>query len=337
MSAKPADVKVLHFNDCANVGWFLVRSAARAGLHWDYLSPSQVRPARDPGRGWGRIKWLPYLANRAAHVSRAEVVHVHYATSVPLLWQRPVPRRPYFLHLHGSDIRRRWKEPDSHDLVQRAIDGAEKVFFTNLDTIAEALEARADAEYMPAFVEPALLPQWQAGAPGTPPSGQTIVFASRWDEDKGAEKQLELVAALRRAFPKVTLEGLDWGPAAAAARELGVKLRPKMSHPNFLNWLAGADLAVGQANRILAISEFEAMAIGLPVAALGSRIPRLDDGSTPPVLEGSVPEVMEAVSEALKDPRAVSQALHGRDWVLAHHQADSYIPSLAEAYRQAAG
>lgn len=329
------EVRVLHFNDCAFVGLNLVTAAAKQGYHWRYLGKSQVRPPVNPGSSLaGRARWLPYFLRRTHELARAQVVHVHYATSVPLIHQRPLPRRPYFLHLHGSDIRRRWQEPQYHDQVQRAIDGAQAVFFTNLDTIEQARQARPDAIYMPAFVRPDLLPPWRYPAEG--PSGK-VVFTSRWDDDKGVEQQLALARAARQAFPKVTFEGLDWGPGAAAAAKVGVKLRAPMSHAQFLHWLAGADAAIGQANRILAISEFEAMAIGLPLAALGTRIAREDDGTTPPVIEGTPQQVLEGLSQALADPARVAAQLGGQEWVLTHHQADPWVAFLEERYRRTVG
>ena len=338
----PANPRVLHFNDCANVANFLVRAAARAGLQWDYLPPDQVRPGRNPS-GLGRTAWLPYLVRRAARVRRAQVVHVHYATSVPLIHQFPVPPRPYFLHLHGTDIRRLWKDPQWYPVVQRAIDQAEKVFYTNLDTVDEALQARPDAIYMPAFVEPELLPAWRGGRVeggrvafgGTHIEGGKVVFVSRWDADKGFEQQLELVRALRSRFPQCVFEGLDWGPGATQAARLGVALRPKMPHPQFVKWIAGADVAIGQANRILAISEFEAMYIGLPLVALGSRLPRPEDNSVPPVIEGGVDDILDRFGQVLADPRGASAQLGGHDWVSRHHLADPYIPQLNDYYRAA--
>lgn len=321
---------MLHFNDCARVGLALVRAAARHGWHWDYLPPEKVRPQTDPGSGLGRLRWVPYWARRLARVSRADVVHVHYATSVPLIRQRPMPSRPYFLHLHGSDIRRNWTEKSSHALVQRVIDEAEQVFYTNLDTIELATRARPDAQYMPAFVQFEELPAWQ-------PRENLVVFTSRWDSDKGVEKQLELATRLIKAFPKVRFEALDWGPGAEAARQAGVVMRPRMSHGDFLNWLSRASLGIGQANQILAISEFEAMGIGLPVAAWGKRIARPEDNTTPPVIEGNIEDILLGVRQTLGDPAKMSAKLGGRQWVLNHHQADSYVSVLETVYRQAAG
>ena len=220
-----SDVAVLHFNDCAGVGRILVDQAAREGRAWDYLPPDLVRPTTTPDNPLAaRARYLPYVLRRARHVGRADVVHVHYATSARLLRERGIPRRPYVLHLHGTDIREQWADPAYHDEIQRAVDGARHVFYTNLDTTENALEARPDAEFMPAFIEADKLPAWQRrGADGRP----LVFFASRWEDVKGAGENLRLATELRRALPAaVDLVGLDWGARAAEAGRAGVELRP---------------------------------------------------------------------------------------------------------------
>src|SRR5690606_34104593 len=144
-----------------------------------------------PGGTLGRLQYLPFVARRARALRRADVVHVHYATSARLIRERFMPRRPYLLHLHGTDIREQASDPRYRDEVSRAIDGAERVYYTNLDTAERATAARADAEYMPAFVDVAGLPRWTPGA-----GGRRVVFASRWSRVKGAETMLALAAEL---------------------------------------------------------------------------------------------------------------------------------------------
>ena len=136
-----------------------------------------------------------------------------------------------------------------------------------------------------------------------------ILFVSRWDEDKGMERQLSLARQLRRAAgPDVRILGLNWGPGAGRAAEAGVTLLDRMSQEEYHRVMSGAHVAVGQATNNFATSEFEALCMGLPLAAVGTRLPRPDDGSTPPVLEGTEDDVVAQVLEALKDPRAVVRA-----------------------------
>lgn len=326
---------VLHFNDCASVGRAIVTEAARQGSVWDYLPPERVRPSTVSANPWvARAQFLPYVARRAVHLRRADVVHVHYATSARLLRERGMPQRPYVLHLHGSDIRDQWPDPAFHDEVQRAIDGAAHVFYANLDTTHASITARPDAEYLPSPIDLLRLPGRVEPDPARPPR---ILFVSRWDDVKGADANLDLARELRRAMPDAELLGLDWGPKAGAAATAGVRLVPRLHHGAFLDVIASATIAVGQARPILALSEFEAMAIGVPVAALGSRLPRPDDGTTPPVIEGDLEEVVSGIREAVLDPGGAAAALGGAPWVRSRHSATPWIPRLLEVYRGAAG
>lgn len=328
-----SEPRVLHLNDCADVARHLVAAADRAGHRWAYLPPRQVRPARVPANPLlARAAYAPYVARRAAAVAAADVVHVHYGTSARLLRERGIPRRPYVLTLHGTDIREQWADPRYHDEIQAAVDGAAHVYYPNIDTTDNARAARPDVEFMPFFVDPAELPAW---APAARP---TVLFTSRWDAVKGGPANVALAGALRRALPgDVDLVGIDWGPAAADAARAGVRLLPRTSHEGFLRLLAGAHVAVGQARPVIAVSEAEALAIGVPLAALGTRLPRPVDGTVPPAVDGDTDAVVEGVRAALADPAAASARLDGRAWALGHLTADRYVEPLLATYRRAAG
>ncbi|WP_166986761.1 glycosyltransferase family 4 protein [Canibacter zhoujuaniae] len=326
-----SEPRVLHFHDCADVGAALVKAAGRVGYDWGYLGAEAVRPTNRPKNRVANMLFQAKL--RLGHmraIRESDVLHVHYGTAVSEARRKPMPKRPLLLHLHGTDIRTHWARGRRKSRMQGYIDQAEAVFYTNLDTQENAEEARPDAQFMPAFIDPDRLTTWQPDSNQAP----KIIFLSRWEEIKGASRQWPLIKALTKAYPEATIEGLDWGADAAAAAKLGVRLVPKMDHTSYMQWIGGATVAIGQANPMLGVSEFEAMAMGLPVAVLGSRLPRPDDGSTPPVFEGSVADVVEQIGPALHDPVAAANNLNGRQWVLDHHLPDPYIPMLQSLYRK---
>ncbi|WP_454132485.1 hypothetical protein [Microbacterium lacticum] len=324
-------MRVLHFNDCAFVAASLVGEARAQGRLWRHLTGDRVRPRVQPQGGVDRLRYVPYLARRIRAVGWSEIVHVHYGTSARLLQQRGVPRRPYVLSLHGTDIRTQWNDPRFHSQLRDAVDEAAVVLYTNLDTAEATLRARPDARHLPQAVSPQGLPAWRPR--GATSGRQRIVFAPRWSADKGVGAQLELAAALGRALPEVELVGLDWGEGAADAARAGVGLVPTMPHAEYLDLLATADLVVGQADTILSVSDFEAMLIGAPVAALGVRLPSAD-GTQPPTLRGSQDEVVEQVVQALHDPAHAATQLGSAEWVRAHHDPAILVPMLDEIYRQ---
>ena len=324
-------MKVLHFNDCAFVGATLVAQARAQDLPWRHLVPSQVRPRSVPRGPFAPLAYAPYVLRRIREVGGSEIVHVHYGTSAHLLRQRGVPRRPYVLSLHGTDIRTQWHDPRYHDELRRAIDGAATVLYTNLDTAETAIAARHDALHLPQAVSSQGLPVWQPrGARGR----ARIVFAPRWSSDKGVEEQLQLAHRLRGALRDVELIGLNWGPGAGRAADLGVRLVPTAPHDDYLALLATADVVIGQADLILSVSDFEAMLIGAPVAAIGHRIPSAD-GTTPPTLGGSIDDVVDQIVAAVQDPLAAAERLDARRWVRAHHDPQLLVEFLLQVYGRA--
>lgn len=319
--------RALHLNDCAFVGQNMVEAAGRADLPWRLLPPGRTWPRVLPGRPQPtRVENYRTLARIARHAAWSQVIHVHFATTVRRLRAPYIPRRPYVLHLHGTDIRTLWKDPTRGPGIQAAIDGASHVFYSTRDNEGNATTARPDAEYLPVFVDPTSLPTWQ-------PEGY-VAFASRWEEVKGLADMLQVARGLASAG--IEMRGLDWGPGAADAADLGVRLVPKMNHQDYLRFLAGARVVVGQASSILSVSELEAMAIGVPLAAVGTHLPG-PDGEPIPLREGNASEVVDAVVSDVSDPEGASTALGVRDWTLAHHTADRYVPRVSEVYRSIVG
>lgn len=325
MSESP---RVLHVNDCADVGRLLVDAGRRRGWRWDILGPERLRPPGgfQPGVV-ARARSAAYVARLIGEVARHDVLHLHYANTHGLVAQPWVPRRPYVLTLHGTDIREQWLDPALRPGIQRAIDGAQRVYYTNIDTRENAEAARRDATYRPQYVDPSRLRPW------TPLGDRPryVAFASRWDDTKNARGQLDFVRELRRALPKdVRLEGLDWGPYAADAAALGVALRPRLAHPDFIEWLAGASVVVGQATGILAVSELEPIAMGAPVVVPHPLLP-LPAGEHV-ALHGEPSSMVEAAVAALADPSTAPSTRSGPDWVLGWFVADRWADDFREDY-----
>lgn len=321
--------RVLHLNDCAFVGANMIAAAGRAGYRWRMLGLPwpKLRPGEKVPRPAAEVS---AYSRRWAAQAWSEVVHVHYGRTAPLVYYPLMPSRPYVLHLHGTDIRSLWPQPGHHERLQLAIDRASHVYYTTRDLEPNATAARADAEYMPVFVDPSGLPRWQPGV-----NRRRIVFASRWDPVKGAGKMIELARALRAALSdEVELVGLEWGESASEAAEAGVRLVPTMPHEEYLAFLAGSDLAIGQTNTVLGVSEIEAMGIGLPLAGMGEHLPG-PDGARIPILDGTLGDVVEQVVDAVEDPVEASRRLGSKTWVASQHTADAHVPRLLEVYRAA--
>ncbi|WP_114588546.1 glycosyltransferase [Microbacterium arborescens] len=319
----PRSPRVLHLNDCAFVGRHIVTAARDSGRPWRIIPPEKSWPAVRPGRTKPSKPALARtFARIAAGAAWSQAMHVHFATTASRVLPWFVPSRPYVLHLHGTDIRTRWASSE-HAKIQSYIDQAAHVFYSTPDLAGNATQARSDAEYLPIFIDPRQLPLWRPQP--------YVAFSSRWEDVKGQRDMLTVARGLIAAG--VEVRGLDWGPGAAEAAALGVKLEPRMSHPDYLDFLSHASVAVGQSNSVLGVSELEALAIGVPLAAVGDHLPGPDGGRLP-IREGTPAAVTEQVLRDLSDPRAASAELAADDWARTWHTAARYLPQLDETYRR---
>lgn len=313
MSREP---RVLHMFDCAGVAATLVKEARARGLRWRYFPRLRERFAT-PFKG----DFLVWAVWRTVATVRAQVLHVHFGDRAR--WARKWPHRPFVMHLHGTDIRELYDMPQHRAAVQEGLDHAVAVLYATPDLGDHALKARPDAVYVPNPIAVDALPPWR------PHARRRVVFASRWDESKGLEDQLTIARMLRETLPQdVELLGLDWGSGAAQAREAGVELVAPMPSAEYEQWLASAHVVVGQSAGVLAISELQAIGIGVPVVMP----PPHRAYEEPPVIAVPPQEVAEAVSEVLADPQAASARLDGPAWVRQHHDPETAIAQLRAIY-----
>jgi glycosyltransferase involved in cell wall biosynthesis len=315
------DPSVVHFFDCADVGKTLVTYGKQAGYNW------RLSQAPSPSLG-GKAQVGPFQSiyadvswrvRRTVEALRADLMHVHFGTRGGVAKSRPVI--PFVMHWHGSDIR----NPQFRPGIQWGADHAAAVVYSTPDLRQHAEPVRPDAIYLPNPVDLAELPLWN---PAGPPR---VLFASRWEDSKGGIEQLKIAAAINEVtHGQVVLEGLDWGDRADEARSLGIKLIPTMPKPAYLRWLSGAHCVVGQSAGILAMSELQALAMGIPVVMnVGD-----DYYNNAPVLSGGSPEDLAAhVVRTLEDPIALSAQLKGREWVEQNHGPDVAVETMAAIYR----
>lgn len=325
-------MRVLHVNDIANIGTYLVREARRRGLDWGLLPIARVDPrwsarARGVRRALRGANWELRLASNALP---SDLLHVHGATVDAHTWWVP---RPMALHLHGSDARLARYDPNRRRCVERAIARAALVFYTTPDLAEHVLDLRPDALLHPVVVDVAAVPRVHA-LPETGP----IIFPSRWDESKGGDRLLAALRAVRSAAPNARIEGIDWGERAKEAADLGVRLIPRMDHEEYLSWLSTARLAVGQATGVMGASELETMATGIPL--IMPLLGRWYSGGEPstcdvPVLGARVDQLEDipgAVREAVVEGLRWESPTNASAWVSAHHGPVQAVDSLVETY-----
>ena len=332
MTPRGARPRILHVNDCAFYAHRVLAEARTRGLPWSFYP----RAVADPGRGGlaGRLRyvaqgvsWLAGLAKRSLGV---DLLHIHSGSM--LHHTRYVPKK-YVLTLHGTDIRTLQYQPRWQKPIRDGVRRAAAVMYTTPDLREHVIGLRPDAIYLPVPVTLATLPQRGVSGSGTP----RIFFVSRWDDSKGAAEQLATARELiRLGNGRYEVTGLDWGPHAADAASAGVTLVPKMSHQEFLEFLGGCTVAVGQSSGLLGSSELEALGMGVPLY-----MPLVDGlyPEHPPVGWGKPvdPEgLAELLAEDLISGQAMDQrARDGVRWIEQHHSTAATVDRLLEIYAKA--
>ncbi len=322
-------VKVVHVNDCAFYAERILAKASEQELPWSFYPRAVADYPLTGVKGRARYAaqggaWLLGLARQAVS---SDLFHIHSGGVTQ--HSRFVPKK-YVLTLHGTDIRtlqydERWRET-----ILRGVRNAAAVMYTTPDLREHILPHRPDAEYLPVSIDLSKLP-----APVPRPQGRPrVFFVSRWDDSKNAAGQLETARQLVQASGGTfDVYGLDWGPMAADAEKAGVHLVPRMSHRDYLDFVNASTAAVGQAAGILAASELEAMALGVPLYI----------SLTP----GFYPEGIPVGHEDVDSPAAMAKLIaadladeetlrrrgaEGRKWIAEHHDPAAAVKRLREIY-----
>ncbi len=317
---------MLHVNDVAGVASAAVQQATRQGLDWRLWPLPPIRGAALPAKIARRAR---DLARFRAAGRAAGLLHVHYGLFGYYAW---TVRRPYLLHLHGTDVRGNLASPALRPLVLRAIRRAGAVAYSTPDLAAAVTALRPDAAWLPAPLPPALCDAAEPRSPSGPPTRPMVVFASRWDPIKGLDVLLRTAARLRRERPDLDLVGVDWGTGADLAGAAGVRLLPLLPATEFHQVLAGADVVVGaQSGDLVTLSDLQAMALARPLVmryTAGAAY-----GDAPDVWNTAEQDPVHAVLDALADPDgAARRARRSRDWALRHHHPRRFVQRCLELY-----
>jgi hypothetical protein len=331
VTSDKAGPRVLHVNDCAFYAHRVLADARTRGLPWGFY-PRAVAISGRSGL-LGRLRYagqgLSWLAGLAKRSLRVDLLHIHSGSM--LHHTRFVPKK-YVLTLHGTDIRSLQYEPQWQKSIRDGVRRAASVMYTTPDLREHVIGLRPDAIYLPVPVTLSTLPRRSVDESGTP----RIFFVSRWDDSKGAVEQLATARELiRLSRGRYEVVGLDWGPHTAAAASAGVNLVPKMSHQDYLKFLAGSAVAVGQSSGVLGSSELEALGIGVPLyMPLGEGL----YPDSPPVGWGNSvdPEGLAlCLVEELVDGHVMDErAREGLRWIDEHHSTAATVDRLLEIYGQ---
>ncbi len=325
-------MRILHINDIANVGATLVDGLTRLGHDAELRRlrlmakrrSTLVKLLASPAR---LQEWLD--VNRQVASGGYDIVHIHFAY---LGWIGILGRYPYFLHCHGSDVRR-----DLHDRLRRwpivtSLRRARAVLFVTPDLAPVVRPIRPDAIFLPDPVNTDRFAPNHTLAERRP----RILIGSSLYPIKRVDIAFEAIRTLLARHPDVQVTAIDQGPERQRYYGTpGVTFVPPVPYQEMPALIQAHDLVVGQFGLgILSMVELESMACGKPVVChfnYGDWYPEL-----PPVLSTNQPaQAADYLSALIEDPALRRQSgERGRAWVEEQHGYLTIAQRLEQIYRE---
>lgn len=323
---------ILHIHDIANVGSTLVAGLQQIGYkaelrrlnltarHGSTLTKLLVSPLR--------LKEM-LRVNRDVKRGRYDIIHIHFAY---LGWLGILGRYPYFLHCHGSDIRRDLKDWRRRWFIEKSLQRAKKVFFATPDLAELIYPLRPDAIFLP---NPVNTDQFQP-SPVSTPTQPKILLGSAFYAIKGIDLAMAGLQAAIHQYPEIQVTAFRSGPEYPRYQNSsGFRFISPVSHTEMPTLYQAHDFIVGQFKiGSLGMVELESMACAKPVICHHTENQWYT--THPPILEAqSTTQITEHIAYLLKDlSEIVTIGQRGRTWVMETHDYRLIAHRLVETYTQ---
>lgn len=334
-------MKVLHVHDVAFVASNLVAGLKNIGIDAYLYEIKKVTNTGIPK--WVRqplnfiLKFLEiFRFKRFLNKHQFDIIHIHFGSFAYLALFNKVP---YYLHIHGTDIREYIRRPILGFIIQQGLLRAEKVFFTTPDLESLILPYRMDAIFFPNPIDTDFFK----------PSGNLdnvvnhdIFVISKIDKYKGVKEFLKSIDLLWDEYADTKVLTFGFGNALEEAREFfekhsgrtELKVIGAVSHKNMIKLINGSKLILGQLGTgILTCSELEAMACGKPVVCNFAFSGKYQN-DPPIVFAKNSLEAKEKLVLLLADPSlAEATGKAGRVWINDYHKKETVAEMLISFYQ----
>jgi glycosyltransferase involved in cell wall biosynthesis len=327
-------MKVLHINNVANVPLHLTDALRKIGIEATLYQPSLGNPE---DRFWAKgqliLKRVTENLKLARQVRKEkyDIVHIHYAYFGLL---GIIGRFRYWLHCHGTDVRRNLYHPLFRIPTTLSLAQAEKVLYSTPDLAEHVKKERSDAIFLPNPVDTEMF----RPKPAEPTKEIKILLISRLDEIKGVHEVFEAVKNLAKKFPQIKFSAPKWGRFLNLYFNYPANFYEKVTYSKMPTLINGHDIVIGQTKLgILSMSELQAMACGKPVICYYESFGNYEED--PPVFKAhSAPEIEERVQELIENREQWKQiGKISREWVKKYHDSKKVAEKLAQLYQESKG
>lgn len=322
-------MKILHVNNVANVPDGLVKGLKKIGVEAELYQPYTGVSKK------GKFSKFSVVGNRMADARRLtkqvrerqyDIVHIHYAYFGIL---GILGGYNYWLHCHGTDIRRNLYHPAFKNVTRMCLNRAERVLYSTPDLKKHADGVRPDATFLPNPIQTELFEaQNFSGTEGK------VLLISRIDKVKGIDVAFEALEKLKRRNPKIAIDAFAWGPDLERFKDREfVNFIPQVAHKDIARLIPNYQVVIGQfALGIMGMSEMEAMACGRPV--ISDFEYQQWYAQAPPLVQAkTADEIAERAEELLLDLGLCRElGASSRDWVVKYHDYTAVAERLAKMY-----
>jgi len=334
-------MKILHVKDVAYVGKSLVSGLNKIGETAELYETIKYKKRNFPriiNRMIGSIIAFIELCRFSFYINlnHFDIVHVHFGSVAYLALFN---RIPFYLHLHGTDLRKGIHIPITGFYIKKGIKKAEKVFFSTPDLEELIKPLRPDAIFFPNPIETdKFIPEKKASATTL----IDIFSISKIDKNKGVETILSSIENLidDDFVSKVLMFGIG-NESIKYAQELDnlrssnkMEIIGQVEHDKMVQLINNSKIILGQMNiGSIGCSELEAMACGKPVVC------KFSYGSMyttpPPVVHASTAEEAKIkIIELLHDPLKIKNiGAASRKWVEVNSNNEIIAQKLLDYYK----
>lgn len=338
-------MKIIHIVDIAHVGSNLVLGLNQLGANAQLFNiinlgnerlPKFIQPILTIA---ARILDI-FRLSRRLHKENFDIVHVHYGTFVYLTL---ITKTPYFLHIHGTDVRKHIHWPLLGPIIKYGIRKAITVFYTTPDLKFMVEEIRPDAIYLPNPIDTnSFSPNFEQTNKVVP----VLFNINKIDHFKGTKEILRSIELVWHIHPNVKVKMFNFGNALEEARDFIDKFKndsrlsliDPVPHREMITLIQSSTIILGQMETgALGVSELEAMACGKPIICKFCYSDEYIE--KPPILNASSSEeILNHVIYLLNNPDiGIKLGNASRKWVVENFDLFVVTRKLLKVYNQHLG